>query len=254
MSDENDESVLVEVRDRVLVVTLNRPSVKNVINTGITNGLRAAVERLNSSDDLTVAVLTGAGGEFCAGMDLKEFAVSGPPKGITGLLRRGAEKPMVAAIEGSALGGGLELALLCDIVVAADDAQLGLPEVRIGLFPGGGGLLRLPRRLPYGVAAEAVLTGRPLGAAEAMAHGLVARVVPRGDALSAALSIADAVAANAPLAVAASKQLMRLSGDLDEDGFWEAQVPYAQRVFRSKDAVEGPRAFAEKRKPQWSGS
>ena len=250
----SEEPVQVETRGRVLVVMLNRPAVKNVLNTGITAGLRAAVDQLEESDELTVGVVTGNGGSFCAGMDLKEFAVSGPPKGLTRFLRRGSEKPLIAAIEGVAFGGGLELALLCDILVAAEDAKLGLPEAKVGLFAAGGGLLRLPRRVPYGVAAELVLTGRPLGAEEAKSHGLVSRVSAPGEALANAMSIAESVAANAPLAVAASKQLLRLSFDLDESAFWEAQAPFAERVFRSADAVEGPRAFAAKRAPQWSGS
>ena len=250
----SEEPVQVETRGRVLVVMLNRPAVKNVLNTGITAGLRAAVDQLEESDELTVGVVTGNGGSFCAGMDLKEFAVSGPPKGLTRFLRRGSEKPLIAAIEGVAFGGGLELALLCDILVAAEDAKLGLPEAKVGLFAAGGGLLRLPRRVPYGVAAELVFTGRPLGAGEAKSYGLVSRVSAPGEALADAMSIAESVAANAPLAVAASKQLLRLSSDLDESEFWEAQAPFAERVFRSADAVEGPRAFAAKRAPQWSGS
>lgn len=250
MSDD----VLLEARGRVLVVTLNRPDAKNALNSGITQGLAAAVARLESSSDLTCAVITGAGGAFCSGMDLKEFALSGPPKGLNRLLRTGSDKPLIAAIEGIAYGGGLELALICDLLVAAEDAKVGLLEARVGLFAAGGGLLRLPRRIPYALAAELALTASPWPAEAAHRYGLVNRLAPPGGAFATAVEMAEQVAVNAPLAVKASKQLLRASQNTTEESYWAAQAPFAEVVFGSDDAKEGTRAFAEKRPARWTAS
>ena len=245
--------VLTERRGRVLVITLNRPESRNAINTELAEGLARAIEELDGDDDLTVGVLTGAGTGFCSGMDLKAFAAGQPPKGFMTFLEKGSVKPLVAAVERYAVAGGLEVALTCDLVVAARGARLGIPEVTVGLLAAGGGLLRLPRRLPYGVAMEMALTGDPITAEEGHAHGLVSRLAEPGEALDAALALAERVAKNAPLAVIASKHLVRGSQGRTEAEFWEWQQPQVGPVFRSEDAKEGPRAFAEKRPPAWSG-
>ncbi len=254
MADETPPAVLTEARGRVLVITLNRPDAMNAINTALAQGLLRAVEELDGNPDLTVGVLTGAGRGFCSGMDLKAFATEGPPIGMDQFIREGAKKPLIAAIEGFALAGGLELALSCDLLVAAAGVKIGIPEVNVGLFAAGGGLLRLPRVLPYAVAMELALTADPITAEQAHTYGLVSRVSEKGAALETALTLAERIAKNAPLGVAASKQLIRMSLDVTEAEFWEAQKPLVGKVFTSNDAKEGPRAFAEKRAPNWSGT
>lgn len=253
MADESP-AVLTEERGRVLVITLNRPEAMNAINTALAQGLLAAVKQLDEDPNLTVGVLTGAGRGFCSGMDLKAFATEGPPIGMDEFIRKGARKPLVAAIEGFALAGGLELALACDLLVAATGVKIGIPEVNVGLFAAGGGLLRLPRVLPYAVAMELALTADPITAEQAHAYGLVSRVAAKGEALATAVTLAERIAKNAPLGVAASKQLIRTSVDVTEDEFWELQKPVMAKVFTSNDAKEGPKAFAEKRAPNWTGS
>jgi len=247
------EVVLTEERGNVLVVTLNRPAARNAVDRALADGLCEALARLDDEPGLSVGVLTGAGGTFCAGMDLKAFLRDGPPTSLVELTKVGTVKPLVAAVEGYAMGGGLELVLLCDLVVAARGARLGVPEARVGLFAAGGGLLRLPHRLPYCVAAELALTGEPITAEAAHAHGLVNRLADDGDALAVALEVAEAVARNAPLSLAAGKHLLRQSVAGPEDRFWEVQAAWMDRVFASEDAKEGPLAFAEKRPPSWRG-
>jgi enoyl-CoA hydratase len=198
-------------------------------------------------------VLTGAGRGFCAGMDLKAFAAVGPPKGFDQFIRNGARKPLIAAVEGFALAGGLEVALTCDLVVAAKGIKLGIPEAGVGLFAAGGALLRLPRRLPYGVAMEMALTADPITAEQAFTYGLVTRLAEKGEAATVALELAERIARNAPLSVAASKQVLRDTQGRTEEEFWDMQAPLVRAVFSSADAKEGPRAFAEKRPPSWSG-
>ena len=249
MADE----VLLERRGRVLLITLNRPDARNAINGGVTEGLVGAIEQLDGDDGLTAAVLTGAGKGFCSGMDLKAFAAGGAPRGLSRILEQGAEKPMIAAIEGFAVAGGLELALACDLLVAARGAKLGIPEVGVGLFAAGGGLYRLPQRLPYGVAMELALTADLIPAERAFEYGLVTRLADPGQAVDEALALAERIARNAPLAVAASKRLIRASRGCSEAEFWAMQKPQIPGVFTSEDAKEGPRAFAEKRAPAWSG-
>jgi enoyl-CoA hydratase len=249
MADE----VLTERRDRVLLITLNRPESRNAINTELAEGLVRAIDELDGDDGLTVGVLTGAGSGFCSGMDLKAFAAGQPPKGFMSFLENGSAKPLIAAIERFAVAGGLEMALTCDLVVAAGGARLGIPEVSVGLFAAGGGLLRLPDRLPYGVAMEMALTGDPITAEQAYEHGLVNRLAEPGHAVDDALALAQRIAMNAPLAVRASKRLVRDSRGRSEAEFWELQRPHIAPVFRSDDAKEGPRAFAEKRPAVWAG-
>ncbi|MGA1568576.1 MAG: crotonase/enoyl-CoA hydratase family protein [Ilumatobacteraceae bacterium] len=251
MSD--DQAVLTEVRGRVLLITLNRPDQMNAVNTDLAQGLIAAIRQLDDTDELTAGVLTGAGRGFCAGMDLKAFAAGGPPVGFNEFLENGARKPLIAAVEGFALAGGLEVALTCDLIVAAEGVKLGIPEVGVGLFAAGGALLRLPSRVPYAVAMEMALTADPITAEQAHAYGLVSRVAPKGGAVDAALELAERIARNAPLSVAASKQMILEVQGRTEAEFWDLQRPVMAQVFSSEDAKEGPRAFAEKRPPEWTG-
>jgi enoyl-CoA hydratase len=239
--------------DGVLVITLNRPAVRNAIDSALSLGVLAALRRLDADEGLRVGVLTGAGGTFCAGLDLKAFAVSGLPEKIDDVLREGSRKPLVAAIEGVAVGGGLELALIADLLVAARDARLGSPEVKFGLFPGGGALLRLPRHLPQALVTELALTGELLSAEAAHAHGLVVRLSEPGGALEAATELARAIARNAPLGVDAALRLLRRVPGRTEEELWAEQRALVEAVFRSDDAQEGARAFAEKRPPEWRG-
>lgn len=250
----NDSAVLTEIRGRVLLITLNRPEAMNAINTDLAQGLLSAIEELDSNDGLTAAVLTGSGRGFCSGMDLKAFAAGGPPQGFDQFLETGSEKPLIAAIEGFALAGGLEVALTCDLLVAAEDAKIGIREVKVGLFAAGGALLRLPRRVPYSVAMEMALTGQPITADQAKNYGLVSRVTEKGGTVAAAMELAESIAENAPLAVAASKALIQAQQGITEEEFWELQKPHMRKVFTSNDAKEGPASFAEKRSPNWSGT
>jgi len=253
MSDVND-AVLTERRGRVLLITLNRPEAMNAINGALSQGLVAAVDELDADAGLSAGVLTGAGRGFCAGMDLKAFARGEDIGPLLHFIRNGARKPLIGAIEGFALAGGLELALTCDLLVAAKGAKLGIPEVTVGLFAAAGGLLRLPSRVGYGKAMEMAITGDPIRAEEAFQYGLIARLAEPGSAVTAALEFAERVARNAPLAVAASKQLVAGVPGSTEEQFWEAQRQIYDSVFKSSDAKEGPRAFAEKRPPDWTGT
>ena len=245
--------ILTETHGRVRLITLNRPQAKNSVNTELGLALVAAIEDLDSDDGLTAGVLTGADGGFSAGMDLKAFAKEGPPKGFNDFLQKGAQKPLIAAVEGFALAGGLEIALSCDLIVAAKGVKLGIPEVNKGLFAAGGGLFRLPNRVPYGVAMQMALTSDPILAEEAKEWGLVAKLAEPGKAAEVALELAERIAQNAPLGVAASKKIIRESRGLTEAESWTLQGPILGKVFTSEDAKEGPRAFAEKRAPKWTG-
>jgi enoyl-CoA hydratase len=247
------EAVLTETWGRVLLVTLNRPEAMNAINHDLAEGLLAAIQRLDTDPNLAVGVLTGAGRGFSSGMDLKEFLSGNVPTRFLHFIEEGSPKPLVAAIEGFALAGGLELALGCDLLVAAKGAKLGLPEVRVGMFAAAGGLLRLPQRLPYSVAMEMALTGEPITAEDADRYGLLARLVEPGSALAEAMVLAERIAQGAPLAVAASKRLIRDSQSCSEAEFWALQQARMTIVFSSRDAAEGSRAFAEKRPAAWTG-
>jgi len=249
MADE----VLTERRGRVLVITLNRPDSRNAINSALAQQLVEAIEILDSDPSLTAGVLAGAGGGFCSGMDLKAFAAEGPPKRFTPFIENGSAKPLIAALEGYAVAGGFEIALVCDLLVAARGTRLGIPEVKVGLFAAAGGLLRLQRHVPYGVAMEMCLTGDLITAERAHDYGLVSHLTEPGQALETALSLAERIAANAPLAVAATKRIIRDSQGLTEQEFWDLQKPLVAPVFKSDDAKEGPRAFSEKRAPAWAG-
>ena len=246
--------MLTERRGRVLVITLNRPDAMNAINGALSEGLWSAVQELDSDSGLTAGVVTGAGKGFCSGMDLKAFSRGEDIGPMLEFVQNGAAKPLVGAIEGFALAGGLELALSCDLLVAARGAKLGIPEVGVGLFAAGAGLFRLPGRVGYGTAMEMAITGDPITAEEAADHGLVSRLTEPGEALSAALVLAERIARNAPLAVAASKQLIRATQGATEEELWKIQRPHMATVWKSGDAKEGPRAFAEKRPPEWTGT
>lgn len=258
------EPVRMAVDDGVLVVTLDRPKA-NAIDVPTSRALYAAFQRLQADPSLRVAVLTGAGDRFfSAGWDLKAAAAGEAvdadhgPGGFGGLTELfGRTKPVVAAVNGLALGGGFELALAADLVVVADHAEFALPEVRLGVVADSGGLLRLPRRLPDVLARELLLTGRRMSAAEAARWGLVNRVVAAEDLIPTALELAGEICAGAPLAVAAVEEVLAETASLDvEDGFRRmrsGQLSNYERMLRSEDAVEGPRAFAEKRAPRWGG-
>ena len=245
--------VLTEVVDRTLVITLNRPTVRNAFDSELSLGVLAAFRTLDANPYLRVGILTGSGGSFCAGMDLKAFARDGLPEKIDTVLRYGCRKPLIAAIEGIAVGGGLELALTADLLVASADARFGSPEVKFGLFPAGGALLRLPRHLPQSLVTEMSLTGELISAQTAFERGLIARLCETGQALSTALELAAAIARNAPLGIDASLQLLRRAPGRTEDELWEEQLKLVDSVFHSEDAQEGARSFAEKRPPEWRG-
>lgn len=251
------EVVLTERRDGVLLITLNRPEARNAIDLSVAEGIAAALDELDGEDSLGVGVLTGAGKGFCAGMDLKAFVTGERPwvgdRGFAGIVRRGSVKPLIAAVEGFAVAGGLEVALACDLVVAARGAKLGVPEVKRSLVAAGGALLRLPRRIPYHVAMELALTGNPIAAERAAELGLVNRLAEPGAAVEVAMGLAAEVGANAPLALVASKRILQEQWDWSAAEMWDAQSAISDPVFSSEDAREGATAFAEKRPPVWRG-
>jgi len=253
----DSDAVLTERRDRVFVITINRPAQRNAVNAAVAAGIAGALEELDRDAGLSVGVLFGAGKGFCAGMDLKAFVTgerpSVPGRGFAGITQRSADKPLIAAVEGFALAGGLEVALACDLIVAARGARLGIPEVKRSLFAAGGGLLRLPRALPRNVAMEMALTGDPIVAERAHELGLVNRLAEPGEALAVALKLAGVIAANGPLALAATKRIMVESADWPDSEFFERQQSIYDRVFNSEDAREGATAFAERRDPVWQG-
>jgi len=239
------------------IVTISRPERRNAINNSVAEGLARAMDELDGRSDLRVGIITGAGGHFSSGMDLGAFVSGERPwlkdRGFAGIVERPPKKPLVAAVEGCALAGGLEIALACDLLVASKSALLGIPEVRRGLAAIAGGLMRLPTRLPRALAMELALTGRTMNAEEAYRAGLLNRLVEVGSALDAARALALEIAANAPLAVAVSKQVLRESWTWSEREMFERQKPLVEPVISSEDALEGARAFAERRSPLWSG-
>jgi enoyl-CoA hydratase len=249
--------VLVERRDNVLIMTLNRPEARNAINEGIAHALVAALDQLDADPDLRVGVITGAGGNFSAGMDLKGFLRGEDPtiegRGLGGLTQAPPKTPLIAAVEGWALAGGFEMVLSCDLVVASREARFGIPEVKRGLVAGAGGLLRLPRRAPYHLAMQLALTGEPIDAETAHRYGLVNVMTEPGTALDGALQLASTMSANGPLALSAAKQIVRSSLDWTEAEAWDKQAEIMRPVFASEDAREGAAAFAEKRAPVWQG-
>ena len=253
MSDDATPAVLTERHDRVLVITLNRPEAMNAINGDLSSGLWAAVGELNEDPGLTAGVLTGAGKGFCSGMDLKAFSRGEDIGPMLDFVNHGAEKPLIAAIEGFALAGGLELALSCDLLVAAEGAKLGIPEVGVGLFAAGAGLFRLPSRVGYAKAMEMAVTGDPITAERAHQVGLVNEVVPADQLRERTQQLALSIAANAPLSVLASKRTVYLSAQHHLAAAYDLADEIWEPVYLSDDAQEGPTAFREKRAPQWKG-
>jgi enoyl-CoA hydratase/carnithine racemase len=244
--------------DGVLVLTINRPERRNAIDLPTAEAIARALDELDDSPDLRAGVLTGAGGFFSAGMDLKAYAQTGErpitaSRGGLGIIRRPPSKPLIAAVEGPAMGGGFELALACDLIVASERSMFALPEVKRGQVAAGGGAIRLAQRLPHHLALELLLTGDPLPASRALELGLVNRVVPAEQVLATAVELARAVARNAPLAVAATKRIVAETRTLDFDDAYALQEPIAKPVRKSADAQEGARAFTEKREPIWQG-
>ncbi len=250
--------VIFEVANGIATITINRPEARNAVNAAVALAIADATDQIDRRDDIQVAILTGAGGAFSAGMDLKAFLrgedVKPYGRGFAGLTNAKIRKPLIAAVEGPALAGGFEMALACDLIVASEASTFGLPEVKRGLVANAGGLVRLPRQLPYRIALELVLTGVPISAQALAAMGLINRVAPVGEALAVAGELAGAIAANGPLAVAVSKRVMQESQDWLSTELFDRQNAYTMPVFKSADAKEGATAFAEKRKPVWTGA
>lgn len=255
--------VTLERIGNVALITLNRPDAVNAVDSALTVALGAAIEELKNDDELRVGVITGAGRAFSAGADLKAIAKGEsifhpehPEWGFAGLVQHFIDKPLIAAVNGFALGGGTEIALACDLVVVSEDAKFGLPEVKRGLIALAGGLIRLPDQIPQKLALEVALTGEPITAETAARWGMVNRVVPADQVVESALELAQTIAANAPLSVRASKRIIYRSaefGSVWRDDVWQMNMKEGAPVFASKDAREGPRAFAEKRAPEWQG-
>jgi enoyl-CoA hydratase len=251
------DAVLAEVADGIGIITINRPGARNAVNEAAARGVAAAIDEFDARRDITALILTGAGGTFSAGMDLKGFLAGENPmaggRGFAGITHRPPAKPVIAAVEGYALAGGFEIVLACDLVVASEAAVFGLPEVTRGLVAGAGGLFRLPRRIPYHLAMEMALTGARVPAARLDAAGLINRLVPAGEALAQARALAGEIGRNAPLALAASKRVVAESADWPLAEAFDRQDGIVRPVFTSADAMEGAAAFAEKRTPVWRG-
>lgn len=250
MSDE----VLRAVNDGIMTITINRPEARNALNAAVAQGIAAAMDELDRNPEVRLGILTGAGNIFCSGMDLKAYVRGESPfidgRGFGGLCTRPSMKPLIAAVEGFALAGGFELAIACDLIVAADNARFGTPEVKVGLIAAAGGLLRTPKQIPGRVAMELALTGESISAQRAYELGLINRIVPVGGALDAALTLACTIAANGPLAVATSKQVIAEAQDWTHEEMFARQEPLLQMFMNSKDSIKGAKAFAEKRPPQ----
>jgi enoyl-CoA hydratase len=253
----DEQPVLTERRGSVLLITLNRPEVRNAVNAALAAGVAGALDELDGDDSLSAGVLTGAGGFFCAGMDLGAF-VKGESawfgdRGFAGITQRSSRKPLIAAIEGFAVAGGMEIALSCDLIVAAQGAKMGIPEAKRSLVAAGGALLRMPRRMPYHVVMELALTGDVLPAERFHDFGLVNRIAEPGTAVDTALELAASLAKNGPLALIATKQILQEQYDWSSEEMWDKQGAISRPVFASEDAREGSSAFKEKRDPVWKG-
>ncbi|MGW1403469.1 crotonase/enoyl-CoA hydratase family protein [Streptomyces sp. NPDC002405] len=252
-------TVTVEVENGVAVITIDRPDVRNAIDLPTAQQIAAALDEVDQREDVLAAVLTGAGPVFSAGMDLKAFSATGERplvegRGAFGICERSTEKPLIAAVEGKALGGGMEIALACDLIIASEDSQFGLPEVKRGLVAAAGGVLRLPRLIPNAIALEMVMTGEPVDAARAHSLGLVNRVVEPGTTRDRAVEVARAIAGNAPMAVRTAKFLVKSAQDWSATEMFDLQRSHVDRVRSSADAAEGSRAFVEKRPPVWTNT
>ncbi|HST54770.1 MAG TPA: crotonase/enoyl-CoA hydratase family protein [Solirubrobacteraceae bacterium] len=257
MSAESPQAVLTERRENVLLITINRPEVRNAVNAAVAEGIAGALDELDGDDGLSVGILTGADGFFCAGMDLGAFVRGESPwfgdRGFAGIAQRASRKPLIAAIEGFAVAGGMEVALACDLIVAARGAKLGIPEAKRSLVAAGGALLRLPRRMPYHLVMELALTGDPLLAERFHELGVVNRLAEPGSAVDTALELAAKLAKNGPLALAASKRILQEQFDWSAAEMWDKQGAISGPVFASDDAKEGANAFKEKRSAVWRG-
>jgi enoyl-CoA hydratase len=253
----DEQPVLTERRGSVLLITLNRPAVRNAVNAALAAGVAGALDELDGDESLSAGVLTGAGGFFCAGMDLGAF-VKGESawfgdRGFAGITQRASRKPLIAAIEGFAVAGGMEIALSCDLIVAAKGAKMGIPEAKRSLVAAGGALLRMPRRMPYHVVMELALTGDVLPAERFHDLGLVNRIAEPGTAVDTALELAATLAKNGPLALIATKRILQEQFDWSSAEMWEKQGAISGPVFASEDAKEGSSAFKQKREPVWKG-
>ncbi|MBC2777283.1 crotonase/enoyl-CoA hydratase family protein [Parasphingopyxis marina] len=250
------DPVLTSAENGVLTITINRPEAKNAVNKATAEGIAAALDELDGNDALTVGILTGAGGTFCSGMDLKGFLKGETPlvpgRGFGGLTEKPPAKPLIAAVDGYALAGGMELAISCDLIVANREAKFGIPEVKRGLVAGAGGLIKLPRQITPRLAMELALTGEFIDAERAHAIGLVNHLT-FGASIEGALELAAKISANGPLAVRVSKQIIVESEQWSKEEMWKKQGQMAGAVFVSEDAREGAAAFAEKRAPNWKG-
>ncbi|MGZ8734552.1 MAG: crotonase/enoyl-CoA hydratase family protein [Acidimicrobiia bacterium] len=262
-SEQGRDQVQVVVREQrgqVAVLRINRPEARNAVNGDVATEMETALDACEADDQTLAVVITGTGDVFCAGADLKRVAKSEGGQlatkrgGFGGITTRVFPKPLIAAVNGHALAGGFEIVLACDLVVAADDAKFGIPEVKRGLFAAAGGLIRLPNRIPTATAMELALTGDPIDANRAFELGLVNRVVPRAEVLDAAIALAERVCANAPVAVRNSRTMVREARDLTEAEAWPRNNQLAIEVFSTNDAIEGATAFAEKRAPNWTGT
>ena len=257
-SNGSSSSVILERDGAVLTIIINRLAVRNAINRETSEAIAVAMDLLDSDPNLSIGILTGAGEHFCSGMDLKVFLkgerVELEGRGLAGIAERPPIKPLIAAVEGYALAGGCEIALACDLIVAANNAQFGIPEVKRGLIAGSGGLMRLPQRIPPQIALEYALTGQPMPAKEAAHWGLVNRLTEPGGALAEARSLALEISQNGPLAVRMTKHIMSQSADWPADQKWPKQNEILEQVIASNDAREGALAFSEKRAPSWTGS
>jgi enoyl-CoA hydratase len=247
----------MEERGHILVVTISRPEAKNAFDKATAEALELAMDHLDNEQTLYAGIITGGGGTFCSGVDLQAIArgerAVGKSRGGFGILARPPKKPLIAAVEGEAVAGGFELCLACDLIIAARDAKFGLPEVKHNLLAVGGGLFRLPKRLPYHLAMELALTGDLRDAEFFHRHGVVNKIVEPGTALDEALAFADAMLANGPTALAATKEIIASSTDWSEAEAWDKQVPIAKKALSSEDRNEGLRALFEKRTPVWKG-
>jgi enoyl-CoA hydratase len=244
------DALLVEARGPLLIMSMNRPDARNALNQALTDGLVGALKRLAEDSELRAGVLCSTSEAFCSGMDLKAFAESGPISGLREMLRARTPKPVVAAVEKFAFAGGLELALMCDLVVAARGTKFALTEAKFGQLAVGGGLFRVPEAL----VTEMALTALPITAERAAEFGMVNRLVEPGETLAVATELAATIAANAPLSIARATELIRARAGRTEHDLWELQTPIRDEIFSSRDSKEGARAFAEKRTPNWTGS
>lgn len=256
--DPLSSSLLIERDGAVLIITINRPEVRNAIDRATSEAIASAMDQLDNDPTLSIGILTGHGQHFCSGMDLKAFLrgerVELEGRGLAGIAERPPVKPLIAAVEGYALAGGCEIALACDLIVAANNSQFGIPEVKRGLIAGSGGLMRLPQRIPPQIALEYALTGKPMTARDAAHWGLVNRLTEPGGALAEARALAYEISQNGPLAVRMTKHIMTESPNWPTDQKWPQQNEILERVIASNDAREGALAFSEKRAPHWTGT